>query len=200
MQSKVPGTHLQLTPSFLDLLNDESGVKRLAQAAVKDAIAIIEGENKTLSQLVVVLVDAKVIEQLLAIQLRETTHNELKILANVLKLPVNLELAKIEAVVFPGCGIIFVAHVCRRGLLGARVLRSRLRKGDKVLIAKLHINQGVIGAEEIWDVTKAGLVACTWIALVVQTGVDPFLFHLHQQVALPLPQLMSLEEEVDGKT
>ena len=95
VRSKVPGTHLQLMPSFLDLLiNDESGVERLAQAAVKDTIAIIEGKNKTLSQLVVVLVDAKVIEQLLTIQLRETTYNELKILANVLKLPVNLELQR----------------------------------------------------------------------------------------------------------
>ena len=44
------------------------------QAAVKDMIAIVEGENKTLSQLVVVLVDAKIVEQFLAIQLRETTH------------------------------------------------------------------------------------------------------------------------------
>ena len=116
VRSKVPGTHLQLTPSFLDLLNDESGVEGFAQAAVKDMIAIVEGENKTLSQLVVVLVDAKIAEQLLAIQLRETTHNELKIFANVLKLPVNIELAKIETVVFPGCGTLFIAHVCWRGL------------------------------------------------------------------------------------
>ena len=108
VRSKVPGTRLQLTPSFLDFLKDESGVDRLAQAAVKDTIAIVEGENKTLSQLVVVLVDTKVVEQLLTIQLRETTHNELKIFADVLKLPVNLELAKIEAIVFPGRGIFFV--------------------------------------------------------------------------------------------
>ena len=86
VRGKVPGTSLQLTPSLLDLLNDELGVEGLAQAAVKDMIAIVEGGDKTLSQLVVVLVDAKIVEQLIAIQLRETTHNELKILANVLKL------------------------------------------------------------------------------------------------------------------
>ena len=155
VRSKVPGTHLQLTPSFLDLLNDESGVEGLAQAAVKDMIAIVEGEDKTLSQLVVVLVDAKIVEQLLAIQLRETTHNELKIFANVLKLPVN-ELMEIETVVFPGCGILFITHVCWRGLLGALVLGSRLAIADEVLIAELRPSQRLIGVEEIWYVAQAG--------------------------------------------
>ena len=110
MRGKVPGTRLHLTPSFLDFLKDESGVERLAQAAVKDTIAIVEGENKTLSQLVIVLVDMKVVKQLIAIQLREATHNELEIFADVLKLPVNLELTSIDAIVFPGRGIFFVIH------------------------------------------------------------------------------------------
>ena len=42
--------------------------------------------------------------------------------------------------------------------------RSRLRKGDEVLVAKLRINQGLIGVEQIEDVTRARLVACAWIA------------------------------------
>ena len=70
VRSKVPGTRLQITPSFLDFLNDESGVEGLAQAAVKDMIAVVEGEDKTLSQLVVVLVDAKIVEQFLAVRTR----------------------------------------------------------------------------------------------------------------------------------
>ena len=163
VRSKVPGTHLQITPSFLDFLNDESGVEGLAQAAVKDMIAIVEGEDKTLSQLVVVLVNAKIVEQLLAIQLRETTHNELKVLANVPKLPVDIELMKIGTVVFPGTGIIFITHVCRRGPFSALVLGSRLPEVDEVLIAELRINQGLIGVKEVWGVTETGLVACTWI-------------------------------------
>ena len=150
VRGKVPGAHLQLTSSLLDLLDDESRVEWLAQAAVKDVIAIVEDENKTLSQLVVFLVDAKIVEQLLAVQLRETTHNELEILANVLKLPVNIELVKVEAVVFPGCGVLFIAHVCWRGLLGALVLGTRLTEVNEVLVAELRINQGLIGVEEIF--------------------------------------------------
>ena len=123
MRGKVPGTSLQLTPSFLDLLNDELGVEGLAQAAVKDVVAILQSERAALSQLVVVLVDAKIVEELLAVQLRETIHNELEVLENVLKLPVHIKLVKVLAMVFPGLSIVLVAHVLRRGLLGALVLR-----------------------------------------------------------------------------
>ena len=49
-EEKFRGAHLQLIPSLLDLRDDESGVERLAQAAVKDTIAILKSENKTLSQ------------------------------------------------------------------------------------------------------------------------------------------------------
>ena len=113
MRGKVPRTHLQLVPSFLDLLKDEPGVEGFAQATVKDCFTALKDENKTLPQLVVVLVDAKIVEQLLAVQLRKTTHNELKIFANVLKLPVNIELVKVEAVILHGNGVVFVTHVLR---------------------------------------------------------------------------------------
>ena len=189
MRGKVPGIHLQLTPSLLDLLEDESGVEWLAQAAVKDVVAIFQSENKSLSQLVVVLVHAKIVEQLLAVQLRETTNNELEIHANVLKLPVDIELAKVLAMVFPGRGILFVARVLWRGLLSALVLGTRRREINEVLAPELRINQGLIGVEEPRDVAEAGFVARTWVAFRVQAGVNPLLFHLHQQVALPLPQL-----------
>ena len=69
MRGKVPGTHFQLAPSLLDLLEDESGVEWLAQAAVKDVVAILKSENKSLSQLVVFLVDAEIVESVLAVQL-----------------------------------------------------------------------------------------------------------------------------------
>ena len=42
MGGKVPGAHLQLIPSLLDLRQDELGVERLAKATVEDMIAVVE--------------------------------------------------------------------------------------------------------------------------------------------------------------
>ena len=181
VRGKVPGTHLQLTPSLFDLLENELGVEGLAQAVVKDVIAILQSEHKTFPQLVVVLVRAKIVEQLFAAQLREAIHKELEVLANVLKLPAHIKLVKVLAMGFPGLGIVLVAHVLRRGLLGALVLGTRRGKVDEIFAPELRLNQGLIVVEEIRVYTRS-------------------FSNFHQQVALPLPQFMCLEEEVDGKT
>ena len=120
--------------------------------------------------------DTKVVEQLLAVQLAETANHEREILADVLKLSVDVELVTVGAVVFPGCGILLVIHVLWRGLLSTRVLRSRLWETNKVLITELCINQVLIGVEEVRNVTKTRLVACSWIAQIVQASVNPLLF------------------------
>ena len=113
----------------------------------------------------VVLVDAKIVEQLLAVQLREATHNELEVLANVLKLPVHIKLVKVLAMVFPGLSIVLIAHVLWRGLLGALVLWTRHGEIDEVFAPELRVNQGLIGVEECQDVAKAGFVARGFPAL-----------------------------------
>ena len=76
------------------------------------------------------------------------------------------------------------------------MLRPRCREINEIFIPEFRINLSAM--EEIRKKAEAGLVTGPRITGLVQAGVNALLLHLRPQVSMPLPQLMRLEEEMDG--